>query len=140
MEIRKMTAADIEGAAEAYLAAYDSDWSKEGAKAYLAKFQSFEPDRCFVASGADGKVVGAALAFSFEKENGPVLFLQELFVRPDAQKSGVGKKLVSKLRESVEKSSKVHIKPLVKADTRVLNFYNSLGFERDNAVSFSFED
>jgi hypothetical protein len=27
----------------------------------------------------------------------------------------------------------------VKADTTVLNFYNSLGFERDRVVSFSYD-
>ena len=36
-------------------------------------------------------------------------------------------------------SVRVKITPLVKADTTVLNFYNSLGFESDTSVSF-FDD
>lgn len=140
MEIRRMEAADLDAAADVYMKAYGSDLGKDKAKQYLDKFHSFEPERCFVAIRPDGSLAGAALGFSYEKEGGPVLFIQELFVDPAEQGQGTGKKLVAKLRDTVEESSEVHIKPLVKADTRVLNFYNSLGFERYKAVSFSFED
>jgi GNAT superfamily N-acetyltransferase len=69
-----------------------------------------------------------------------VLFIQELFVEPRFQKHGYGKRLVSHLRERAHAPSRVSIVPLVKADTSVLNFYNSLGFERDKAISFSFDE
>jgi ribosomal protein S18 acetylase RimI-like enzyme len=140
MEIRRMRDDEIEPVARLYLDAYGVDWSFDGAKKYVEKFHRFEPTSCFVAHEGP-RVVGAILGYSFEREMGLVLFIQELCVHPDARNRGIGKKLVTTLRESFEKSpSRVNIKPLVKADTHVFNFYNSLGFERGKAVSFSFDE
>jgi ribosomal protein S18 acetylase RimI-like enzyme len=131
---------DVEAVARVYLEAYGVDWSLDGAKKYIDKFYRFEPTSCFVALD-DDRVAGAVLGYSFEREVGLVLFIQELFVDPKARKRGIGKKLVTTLRESCAKSpSRVNVKPLVKADTNVFNFYNSLGFERGKSVSFSFDE
>lgn len=131
---------DLEAVSRLYLAAYGVDWSLDGAQKYIEKFYRFEPSSCFVASDASG-VSGAVLGFSFEREMGLVLFIQELCVHPDQRNKGIGKRLVTTLRESLARSpSRVAIKPLVKADTHVFNFYNSLGFEKDKAVSFSFDE
>ena len=131
---------DLDAVARLYLAAYRTDWSEQGARRYLQKFFHFEPQSCFVAVESDGAISAAILSYSYEKEAGHVLFIQELFVEPKHRNSGYGKKLVARVRESLKGPSRVSIKPLVKADTSVLNFYNSLGFERDRAVNFSFED
>ena len=110
----------------------------EGARAYVEKFYRFEPESCHVAAQGDD-VGGAILAYSYTREHGLVLFIQELFVSNAARKHGHGKALVKKLRDRFAKA-RVKITPLVKADTSVLNFYNSLGFEKDKAVSFSFDE
>ncbi len=131
---------DVEAVARLYLEAYGVDWSLDGAKKYIDKFYRFEPTACFVAVD-DAVLRGAILGFSFEREIGLVLFIQELCVQPSARNRGIGKQLVTTLRESFLKSpSRVSVKPLVKADTHVFNFYNSLGFERGKAVSFSFDE
>ncbi len=131
---------DVESVARLYLEAYGVDWSFDGAKGYIQKFFGFEPTSCYVAA-EDGPVIGAILGYSFERETGLVLFIQELCVSHKQRNRGIGKKLVTTLRESFEKSpSRVAVKPLVKADTHVFNFYNSLGFERGKAVSFSFDE
>src|SRR5262245_37533401 len=141
MEVRRMTDGDLERVAELYLAAYHADWNASGARAYLEKFYRFEPERCLVMIAPEERLAGAILGYSFERESGVVLFIQELMVHPDFRNRGLGKTLVTKLRESLKKTpSHVGIKPLVKADTTVLNFYNSLGFDRDKAVSFSFDE
>jgi len=135
-----MEARDLDVLAKLYLKAYSVSWSEELAKKYLKKFHDFEPASCLVVVEADGQPSAAILGYSFEKEHGLVLFIQELFVAPAARNRGYGKKLVAALRESFAKRpSHVDVKPLVKADTSVLNFYNSLGFERDKAVTFSFD-
>ena len=140
MEIRRMQDGDLDGVAQLYLDGYGVDWTREGARAYIEKFYGFEPTSCFVAAGAEG-LTGAVLGYSFEREQGLVLFIQELVVHPDNRHQGIAKKLVTALRESMDKvPSRVKVKPLVKADTGVLNFYNSLGFEKDKAVSFSFDE
>lgn len=136
-----MKADDLEAVAQLHLDAYRVDWSLDGAKKYIDKFFRFEPESCFVAAESDGRVTGAVMGYSFEKETGLTLFIQELIVHPDFRERTYGKQLVERLRDSLaKKASTVKIKPLVKADTGVLNFYNSLGFERDKAVSFSFDE
>ncbi len=129
---------DLDSAALLYVRSYRVKWDASEAKAYLQKFFAFEPASCLVAVERD-RIVGAILGYSFEKETGHVLFIQELFVDPESRNRGLGKSLIARLRESAAPSS-VEVKPLVKADTSVLNFYNSLGFDRDKAVSFSIDD
>jgi ribosomal protein S18 acetylase RimI-like enzyme len=141
MEIRQMKAEDVTAVGQLYLDAYGvTDWNVEGAGRYVKKFFDFEPERCRVVAETDGTISGAILAYTFEREKGLTLFIQELVVAPSARKRGYGKKLVTALRESTSNRGKVRVKPLVKADTSVLNFYNSLGFERDKVVSFAIED
>ena len=130
---------DVQDVARLYLSAYGVDWNLDGAAKYIAKFHGFEPASCFVAQDGD-KLVGAILGYTFEREMGLILFIQELIVDPAMRNRGIGKKLVATLREASGKTSRVNVKPLVKADTHVFNFYNSLGFERGKAVSFSFDE
>ena len=130
---------DIDAVAQLYITAYHAKWNLEGAKKYVEKFYRFEPASCLVATDG-GRVRGAILAYTFERETGFILYIQELIVNPEMQGRGFGKQLVQKLRDSLQKSpSRVKITPLVKADTTVLNFYNSLGFDKDKVVSFSLD-
>ncbi len=134
-----MKEGDLAAVAQLYLDAYGVGWSVDAARAYISKFFRFEPERCLVATEG-GRIAGAILGYSFERETGLVLFIQELMVHPDFRNAGLGKALVGKLRDSFDgRPSSVKIKPLVKADTTVLNFYNSLGFEKDAHVSFSLD-
>lgn len=137
MQVRRVKESDLARLAEIYVDAYreQHEDDAEKAKGYLAKFFAFEPDRCYVAEEAGGELVGAVFAYSYTKLGRAVLFLQELFVAPDRRHKGYGRKLVSKLRDDFGKA-RVKVVPLVKADTGVLNFYNSLGFEKDQVFSF----
>ncbi len=140
MDIRRMQDGDLDGVAQLYLDGYEVQWTLDGARAYIDKFFRFEPSSCFVVAEGD-TLTGAVLGYSFERETGLVLYIQELVVSPKHRHKGIAKKLVSALRESTAKRpSRVNVKPLVKADTGVLNFYNSLGFEKDKSVSFSFDE
>lgn len=139
MDIRSMKDGDLDSVAELYLAAYHANWSVPGARAYIEKFYRFEPESSLVAV-EDGRIGGAILAYTFEREFGVVLYIQELMVHPDFQSRGIGKTLIGKIREGLSKMPRrVKVTPLVKADTTVLNFYNSLGFEKDKVVSFSLD-
>jgi ribosomal protein S18 acetylase RimI-like enzyme len=138
MDIRPMRTEDLDSTALLYLKAYRAKWNVEGARQYLRRFFDFEPASSLIALEG-GRIVGAILGYSFEKESGPILYIQELFVDPESRNKGLGKSLVARLREGLTPRS-VEIKPLVKADTSVLNFYNSLGFEKDRAVSFSIDE
>lgn len=134
MQTRLMRESDIPAAARLYLEAYQTDWTEAAAQKYLARFFRFEPESCVVVE-EENQLTGALLAYSYERQSGLVVFIQELFVSPKNRKRGQGRRLVSFLREAFQ-NPKISVTPLVKADTSVLNFYNSLGFEQDRAVSF----
>lgn len=134
MDIRKIEDSDLGPLVELYLKAYESDWSPQEALAYLTKFHRFEPSSCLLAR-TDDRLLGAVFAFSYTKLGRNILFLQEIFVDPDSRHKGAGRALISKLREALG-GPRVNVTPLVKADTNVLNFYNSLGFEQDEFVTF----
>ena len=136
MKIRQLHDEDLGPLAAVYLEAYDPTWTLEGARAYLDKFRGFEPASCYVAEEADQSLSGAILAYSYTRKSGLVIFIQELFVKPQFRKKGYGKRLVTMLRDSFSEAHRVNVVPLVKADTAVLNFYNSLGFEKDQGVFF----
>jgi ribosomal protein S18 acetylase RimI-like enzyme len=134
MEIRNIEESDLGPLVEIYLKAYESDWAPQEALAYLMKFFRFEPGSCLMA--VDGnRVLGAVFSFSYTKLGKNILFLQEIFVDPDSRHQGAARALIGKLREALG-GPRVKVTPLVKADTNVLNFYNSLGFEQDEFVTF----
>lgn len=135
MTIRPLQDQELNELSKVYLRAYPEPWTEEGAHTYLKKFFDFEPESCLVAI-EDGKAIGAILGFSYEMRGNEVLFIQELFVDPPCRHKGVGKALVSELRSSFTKHLKVSVKPLVRANTQLFNFYNSLGFESDQAFTF----
>ena len=134
MDIRNMQAADLDAVAGALVVAYGEGWTHAQAKSYLAKFFGFEPESCLVAIDG-GAIAGAVLGYSYPREADLVLFVQELFVRPDARSKGIGRALVTQLRARFTQP-KVNIKPLVKAPPNVHSFYNQLGFEREQAFTF----
>jgi L-amino acid N-acyltransferase YncA len=136
MKIRQLREGDLDALAAVYLEAYDPTWTQEGARRYLDKFRGFEPDSCYVIQEDDGSLSGAILAYSYTRKTGLVIFIQELFVNPEHRKHGYGKRLVSTLRDSFSEKHRVNVVPLIKADTTVMSFYNSLGFEKDQGVFF----
>lgn len=137
MQLRRIEQADLDRLAEIYVEAYRDhhEGDVKAARGYLAKFFAFEPSSCYLVAEEGGEIVGAVFGYSYSKFGREVLFLQELFVSPDRRHKGYGRELVKQLREDFAKAH-VKVVPLVKADTGVLNFYNSLGFEQDQVFSF----
>ncbi len=134
MDIKALRKEQLDGVVDVFMKAYDG-WTRDGVAQYLSKFHSFEPESCLVAVD-DGRIVGAVLGYSYRRREDLILFIQELFVDPTQRHKGCGRLLVEALRASFVKNPKVSVTPLVKADTTVLNFYNSLGFEHEQSVSF----
>ncbi len=135
MEIRPIAISDFDRLTKIFVRAYSSDWSEDVARRYLVKFFHFEPESCLAAI-KDGKIVGGILGYSYLRQDHLVMFIQELFVDPDYRKDGCGTALVKALRRSFSSSKAVEVTPMVKGDTQVLNFYNSLGFEQPTSIAF----
>ncbi|MCA9673269.1 MAG: GNAT family N-acetyltransferase [Myxococcales bacterium] len=138
MDTRPLRKQDFTAITKLFSRAYP-EWNEEMAREYLTKFWHFEPQSCLVGV-EDGTIVGAILGYSWERPDDLVLYIQELFVDPDYRGKGYGKALVAKLRKSFAGNPFVKVRPLVKADTKVLNFYNSLGFESEQSTSFFFDE
>ena len=140
MEIRPLKESELEALAAIYRRAYGDHQAGDlsEAMAYLERFLRFEPKSC-LAAAEGAQLLGAVFAYSYRRFGRDVLFLQELFVDPDGRHRGVGRALIARLREGVAGGARVNVVPLVKADTGVLNFYNSLGFEQDQTFTF-FDD
>ena len=122
-----------------FVRAYPDGWSEDVARRYLAKFFHFEKESCLAAI-KDGEIVGGILGYSYLKQDNLVLFIQELFVDPDYRSGGYAKAMVKALRRSFSASKAVEVTPMVKGDTRILNFYNSLGFEQPTSIAFIADD
>ena len=139
MEIRPLAITDFHRLTSIFVSAYKGDWSEDVARRYLTKFFHFEPESCLAATN-DGQLIGAIFGYSYLKQDNLVLFIQEIFVDPDYRHGGYGTALVKALRRSFSASKAVEVTPMVKGDTRVLNFYNSLGFEQPTSIAFIGED
>lgn len=135
MEIRPLAITDFDRLTKVFVRAYPGDWSEDVARRYLVKFFHFESESCLAAVD-NGELVGAILGYSYLRGASLVLFIQELFIDPDYRKSGYGTELVKALRRSFSGSPAVEVTPMVKGDTQVLNFYNSLGFEQPTSIAF----
>jgi len=143
MKVRLLEDQDLATVSELYVKAYKSHYDAdtvETARPYLEKFYKLEPTSCYVVEDDRGDIGGAILAYSYQKFGRPVLFLPELFVDPAARHKGYGREVVGTLRASFAEAPAVKVVPLIKADTAVLNFYNSLGFEQEQVFSFGFDD
>jgi ribosomal protein S18 acetylase RimI-like enzyme len=137
MEIKKLSEGMLERVAAIYARAYGDhhEVDQQEARNYLEKFLRFDPECCYVAEEGE-QTLGAVFAYSYRRFGQDVLYLQELFVDPDHRHKGVGRELVKTVRDHLGEDARVNVVPLVKADTGVLNFYNSLGFEQDQTFSF----
>lgn len=139
MNLQSIEEKDLHHLGELMAKAYDGEWTAAQAERYLAKFLQFEPESCKMALGDDGKAIGAIFAYSYYKKDQLILFIQELFVDPGTRKKGLGKQLVTALRDGFTENPRVKVTPLVNAPNSVLNFYNSLGFESDTTSAFIYQ-
>jgi ribosomal protein S18 acetylase RimI-like enzyme len=136
MEIRKIAPEELDEVARLFVSAYGEDWTAEQARRYLEKFYRFEPEACLVAFEPHGRLAGAIFGYSYYRKDQLVLFIQEIFVHPQFRHQGLGRALVQALRGTFTEKPETKITPLVNAPPSVLSFYNSLGFNREQAFTF----
>jgi GNAT superfamily N-acetyltransferase len=89
--------------------------------------------RTRVATDADGTVVG----FASTRPTGPgVLELEDLFVDPDAMRTGVARRLIGRIAVEAEREGIVRIE--VAANPHALGFYAAVGFVAGARVDTEF--
>ncbi len=135
MDIRLAKKEDIVELAEVYQLAYNSlnigeNWNQETSIKLIKYFFDLQPDLFFVAE-LDDKVVGGLVAQIKPWWDGNHLVEGELFVHPDHQSKGLGKKLIKKLfSEAKEKYGAISWDTFThRVYEHPLKWYKNMGFE-----------
>jgi GNAT superfamily N-acetyltransferase len=123
VEIRPATAADLPAAAHIYVVADGAPPSEEGtALEDLRIFHEDDPAQAWVAE-ADGEIVGMGAALIRERH----WHLVYLFVRPDWQSRGIGRRLLTALHAAGRDAGCTILTAESSADPRALARYFGLG-------------
>lgn len=95
------------------------------------------PDLCFSFLTEDNKIIGTILG-GFD---GRTATINRLAISPDQQGNGLGKALIKKLEEKLQKRGikKIAIMIHVK-NTQVIPFYEKLGFKEMDYVKMYYKD
>ncbi len=89
------------------------------------------PELFLVASTADNRIVGSIMG-GYEGHRG---WMNYLAVHPSQQKTGLGKQLVRKIEKELTELGCPKINLQVRTtNTDVIDFYESLGYSKDNAI------
>lgn len=123
--------------AEIYVRAYDpkicgENWTSKKAYELLQQFWGQNEKICLVAS-CEGKTVGALLAHINHWWSGNQLYVDELFVAPEFQKSGIGTTLMTAAAEKAKKEFAATEISLCtfKNKSHPMGWYEKMGFEEN---------
>ena len=140
MYIRPLVPADLPVCAQILCAVYNNDlwqcrWTQETAEAYLTDAMQH---RAFVGYAAveEDDVIGALFAHEKIWWNKPEVFIEEMFVRPDRQGSGVGSALMHTAEDYVRRHSLAGITLATNRFAPAAGFYRRHGFTDCGHVLF----
>lgn len=79
----------------------------------------------------DGKIAGySLLALTYSNEvGGLVVWIEELFIKPEYRSSGIGKEFFSFIRREFDQKAKRYRLEVTKDNTRAVKLYRALGYE-----------
>ena len=90
---------------------------------------------------ADNKVVGGLTAYTLQQyySVSPLVFIYDIAIRTDAQRQGVGKRLISHLTNYCKDNNFEEMFVLAdEADDHAIEFYRSTGATEGRVVNFSY--
>ena len=138
LQVRDAAADDLPALARIFRAASLSNAGDRDAllahpEALILSAEVLAGGRTRVATDADGTVVG----FAGTRPTGRgVLELDDLFVDPDAMRTGVARRLIGRIAEEAEREGVVRIE--VTANPHALGFYAAVGFVAGARVDTEF--
>lgn len=140
MTIRPLVSSDLPACAQILCAVYNNDlwqcrWTQDVAEAYLGDAMGY---RAFVGYAAveGGAVIGALFAHEKIWWNNAEVFIEEMFVRPDRQGSGVGSALMHAAEEYVRRQGLAGITLSTNRFAPAAGFYRKHGFSDCGHVLF----
>ncbi|NKM54853.1 GNAT family N-acetyltransferase [Rhizobium anhuiense] len=130
--IERLVEKHVSGAADVLVKAYalppwNESWSLEAA-AENVTYVLETPRSVALAAVDEGKVLGIALGVRQRRHTGPVIYLDELSVQPDAQGKGIGTALLSAMFETAKTEGCNSVWLISQRGGALSEFYQRCGF------------
>ncbi|MCK6546367.1 GNAT family N-acetyltransferase [Myxococcota bacterium] len=144
LEVRRLTVDDAAPARamfRLFAEVFETEYSELGDD-YLARILS-RPDLWALAAFEDGVVVGGITAhvLMMTRSESSELFIYDLAVRPEHQRRGIGRRLVSALLDAGRAAGiTVAFVPADDEDVHALDFYRAIGGAPAPVTIFTFGD
>ncbi|TAX63689.1 GNAT family N-acetyltransferase [Rhizobium ruizarguesonis] len=131
-QIERLVSEHLKGAADVLVSAYarpplNENWSLEAAVENITCVLD-TPKSIALAAIDRGKVLGIALGIRQRRHTGPVIYLDELSVLPEAQGAGIGTALLSAVFETASAEGYNSVWLISKRDGQLSEFYRRCGF------------
>ena len=142
--IRKMQKGDIPVCAEILCAVYNNEmwqchWTMETGVAYLEDYFEAKKFVGFVIE-EDGKTIGAMFAHEKIWWNNSELYVDEMFIIPEMQRSGYGRMLINAAEEYVSKHKLAGLTLCTNKYAPAPNFYRKNGFTDNEFIMFMYKE
>jgi GNAT superfamily N-acetyltransferase len=92
----------------------------------------FENETIFVAE--ESRIAGFIIAFCHYWLHGNEVWISELFVSPDWQVKGIGRKLIEKVLDHFKEKDIKKISLMANKDAKAMKFYEKLGFKEFGSI------
>ncbi|MBX5159209.1 MULTISPECIES: GNAT family N-acetyltransferase [unclassified Rhizobium] len=131
-QIKRLIPEHLSSAAAVLVSAYarppwNEDWSLEAAVENV-KTVLETPKSIALAAIEGGKVLGVALGIRQRRHSGPVIYLDELSVLPEAQGAGIGTALLSAIYETAMAEGCNSVWLVSQREGALSKFYQRCGF------------
>ena len=142
--IRKMQKTDIHACAQLLCAVYNNDmwqcrWTIETGVAYLEDYFDAKKFVGFVIE-ENGKVIGAVFAHEKIWWNNSELYIDEMFIQPELQRSGYGSMLINAAEEYVRQQQLAGLTLCTNKYAPAPNFYRKNGFADNEFIMFMYKE
>ena len=142
--IRKIDKNDIPACAEILCAVYNNEmwqcrWTVVTAAAYLEDYFCANKFVGYVIE-ENGNVIGALFAHEKIWWNNSELFIDEMFILPQRQRSGYGSMLISAAEEHVKRHKLAGLTLCTNKYAPAPSFYRKNGFSDNECIMFMFKE
>lgn len=136
--IREFEKKDLAACAAVFREAFSEEtwgcvWSQERAETYLLDYVSSPKFVGFV-SEENGKIDGAILACRKVSWNADELHIDEMFVDPNKQRTGVGQQLLAAMKDYSKNNGLAGIVLYTAQEAPAMKFYQKNGFQVSDGV------
>jgi len=142
--IRQMKKNDMSACAEILCAVYNNEmwqcrWTADTAMAYLEDYSEAKKFVGFVLED-NGKIIGAMFAHEKIWWNNSELYIDEMFILPEKQRSGYGSMLITAAEEYVKAHSLAGLTLCTNKYAPAPNFYRRNGFSDNEAIILMYKE